>query len=188
MYPQTLALIRVHFRGRDLATAMGAFGVALGLASVSAQLVGGLLLQADVLGLGWRSIFLLNLPIGAAAAALALRWVPESPPGRGRGLDLVGVALLGAALAALVFPLVVGRELGWPLWTWPALGGAAVAGGVLLRHERRVIAREGQPLLDLRLFRIAAGMLGLLATLALYARQLSFWTLLTWDLQGGLGL
>src|SRR5262249_51054011 len=78
MYPQTLALIRAHFNGRDLTIAMAVFGVALGLASVVAQLAGGLILQADVLGLGWRGIFLVNLPAGAAAMLLVPLLVRES--------------------------------------------------------------------------------------------------------------
>jgi MFS family permease len=188
MYPQTLALVRIHFRGQDLVLAMGAFGVALGLASVSAQLVAGLLLQADLLGLGWRAIFAINLPIGAAAAGLALLWIPESASGgRGRG-DHVGGALLTAGLLAFVFPLVVGRDLGWPLWTWPVLAIAGGAGVAFVRHERRLTDRAGAPLLSLHLFRIKTVVFGLLTTLTLYAGQLSFWVLLTWHLQNGLGL
>ena len=188
MYPQTLALIRTHFCGRELASALAAFGVALGLAAVSAQLVSGLLLRADVLGLGWRSIFLVNLPVSVTASGLALRLVPESWGGRTERLDLAGVGLVTIGLLALVFPLTVGRELGWPGWTWGLLIGGGLVGGVFVTNEHRLTRREMGPLVSLDLFRIRAIVVGLLATLALYGGQLSLWLLLTLYLQVGLGL
>lgn len=190
MYPQTLALIRIHYRGRELGWAMGAFGLALGLASVTAQLLGGLLLQLDVLGLGWRSIFLINLPIGAAAMPLAVRWIPEPAGDAGSTIDVAGVLLLTAALGGLVYPLLAGRELGWPSWTWPTLAAAVAAGLAFIGHERRLgdQAGAGAPLLNLDLFRIKTFAIGIATTLALYAGQFSFWVLLTWHLQSGLGL
>src|SRR5205823_3006001 len=102
----------VHFHGRDLATATAAFGMALGLAAVVAQLAGGLILQSNVLGLGWRSIFLVNLPVGILAALLVLILVRESRAAARTRLDLGGVALVTIGLVALVVPLVVGREQG----------------------------------------------------------------------------
>jgi MFS family permease len=188
MYPQTLALIRVHFSGRELMAATAAFGVTLGVAAVAAQLAGGLILQADVLGLGWRAIFLVNVPIGLAAATLALTLVPESRSGRAARLDLAGVALVTVGLVALVLPLIVGREFGWALWTWWLLAGAALTGAVFTVHERRLTRRGMAPLVSLELFRARAFVVGLVMTLVFYGGQLSFFLLLSLYLQHGLGL
>jgi MFS family permease len=188
MYPQTLALIRVHFRGRDLASATAAFGVALGVASVAAQLVGGVIVQSDVLGLGWRPIFLVNLPIGIAAVGLVLLLVPESRPGTATRLDLGGLALVTIGLIALVVPLIVGRELGWAPWTWWLLGGAAAAGALFVAHERRLTVRGLAPLVSVDLFRMRGFVVGLAMTLAFYGGQISFFLLLSLYLQHGLHL
>jgi MFS family permease len=187
-YPQTLALLRVHYRGRDWAVAMAAFGSALGLASVAAQLVGGLLIQADVLGLGWRAIFLAGLPVSVLAGGLALALVPDSRAAGAPGLDRTGVALVTVGLVALVAPLIVGRELAWPVWTWPVLGLAAMAGGVFVLHERRLSRRGRCPLVAPELFRLRPVVLGLVTTLVFYAGQLSFFLVLSLYLQHGLGL
>lgn len=188
MYPQSLALIRVHFSGPRLASAMAAFGVALGMAAVSAQLAGGLLVQADVLGLGWRTIFLVNLPIGVAASALALLLVPESRAGGAARIDLGGVALVTVGLFALVSPLIVGRELGWPQWTWPLLAGAVLIGVLFVAHERRLTERGRWPLVPLDLFQVRGFAIGLVMTLAFYGGQISFFLLLSLYLQHGLRL
>jgi MFS family permease len=188
MYPQTLALIRVHFTGRDLGAAMAAFGMALGGAAVAAQLVGGFVVETNFLGFGWRAIFLVGIPIGVLATGLAVHLVPESRAGGAPRLDLPGVALVTAGLLALVFPLIVGRQLGWPLWTWPLAAGAAVLGALFVAHQRRLARLGLTPLVSLDLFKVRAIVVGLLTTLVFYAGQLSFWLLLTLYLQHGLGL
>lgn len=188
MYPQTLALIRVLFTGRDLGVAMAAFGMALGGAAVAAQLVGGYVVGTDFLGFGWRAVFLVGLPVGGLATGLALLLVPESRAGGAPRLDLAGVALVTAGLLALVFPLIVGRQLGWPLWTWPLAAGAGLLGALFVLHQRRLTARGLTPLVSLDLFRVRPIVVGLVMTLFFYAGQVSFWLLLTLYLQNGLGL
>jgi MFS family permease len=187
-YPQTLALLRVHYRGRHWAVAMAAFGAVLGLASVAAQLVGGVLIQADVLGLGWRAIFLAGLPVSVVACALALLLVPESRAVGAPGLDRAGVVLVTVGLVALVGPLILGRQLAWPAWTWPLLGVAAVAGAAFVLHERSLVRRGRSPLVSLELFRLRPVVLGLVTTLVFYAGQISFFLVLSLYLQHGLGL
>jgi MFS family permease len=188
MYPQTLALIRVHFTGRDLGAAMAAFGMVLGGAAVAAQLIGGYVVGTDFLGFGWRAVFLVGLPVGVLATGLALFLVPESRAGGAPSLDLAGVALVTAGLLALVFPLIVGRQLGWPMWTWPVAAGAGLLGALFVVHQRRLTARGQTPLVSLDLFRVRAIAVGLVMTLVFYAGQLSFWLLLTLYLQHGLRL
>ncbi len=189
MYPQTLALLQVHFRGRDWTVAMGAFGVALGLASVTAQLLGGLIVQADLLGLSWRPIFLVNVPVSVAALTLAMLLVPESRSEHAaESLDLAGVAAATVGLLTLVFPLVVGRELGWPAWTWPSLAVAAMAAAAFVLRERRLTGRAGSPLVPLDLFRVRGVALGLVMTLVFYSGQVPLFLLLSLYLQLGLRL
>jgi len=187
MYPQTLALIRVHFTGRDLGAAMAAFGMALGGAAVAAQLVGGYVVETDFYGFGWRAIFLVGVPIGVLAVGLA-PLVPESRAGGAARLDLAGVVLVTGGLLALVFPLIVGRQMGWPLWTWPVAAAAALLGSLFVTHQRRMTRRGLAPLVSLDLFKQRAVVVGLLMTLVFYSGQLSFWLLLTLYLQHGLGL
>ena len=116
--PQVLSIIGVTYTGDDRVRALSVYGIVLGLAAVGGQLVGGVLVQADVAGLGWRSCFLINVPVGLAAIALAPRLVPESHAGRSSRIDVAGTVLVTAGLTAIMLPLVEGRQHGWPLWTW----------------------------------------------------------------------
>src|SRR3954454_24211975 len=127
--PQVLSIIGVAYTGPDRVRALSVYGIVLGFAAVGGQLLGGVLVQADIAGLGWRSCFLINVPIGIAALAVAGRAVPESRGAGASGLDLVGTVLVTAGLTAVLLPLVEGRAHGWPLWTWLSLPGA---GGLLV--------------------------------------------------------
>ncbi|GAB3168364.1 MFS transporter [Amycolatopsis stemonae] len=132
MAPQSLALIRASLGGRDQTVALGFHGATLGLAAVIGQSLGGLLVTADVWGLGWRVIFLLNLPV--AALALVGSLVLRDPPTRGaERLDWIGAILLFTGLAGIVIPLVEGRALDWPWWSFVVL---VVAAGLLHRFWR----------------------------------------------------
>src|ERR1700760_3279259 len=114
--PQTLAMIGVTYAGKQRATAVTAYGVSLGLAAVLGQLFGGLLIQADVLGLDWRRCFLVNLPVGVVALVVARKVLTESRGATGDRIDLVGTALITVGLIAVVLPLVDGRQAQWPAW------------------------------------------------------------------------
>jgi MFS family permease len=115
----------VIYTGRDRVRAISVYGMTLGLAAVGGQLIGGILIRWDVGGLGWRLIFLINVPVGIAALSLIQRLVPESRAQHARRLDPIGMTLVTLALAALVLPLVEGPQVGWPTWTWLCLGLAA---------------------------------------------------------------
>lgn len=125
--PQVLAILNAVYTGRHRTAAFNAFGLAMGFGGVFGQLIGGVLIQANVAGLGWRTIFLINVPVGVLALVLVRRMAPDSrATGRSR-LDLTGTLLVSLGLVAVVLPLVVGREAGWPLWTWLAVGYALLA-------------------------------------------------------------
>jgi EmrB/QacA subfamily drug resistance transporter len=186
--PNVLAIIGVTYQGPDLAKALGAYGLVMGLAAVTGQLIGGALIQADIAGLGWRSCFLINVPIGLVAVFLARRVVPESRSEQGGRLDLVGTALLTVGLTAVVLPLVDGRQHGWPLWTWVSLGTAPLILIGFAAHQRHLAARGGQPVMAPVLFRARAFSAGLLTQLAFWSGQASFFLVLALYLQQGRGL
>ena len=188
LMPNVLAIIGVTYAGPDRAKALGAYGLVMGLAAVSGQLIGGALIQADVAGLGWRSCFLINVPIGLAAVILARRVVPESRSEHGSRLDLIGTALLTTGLTAVVLPLVEGRQHGWPLWTWVSLGIAPLILICFAGQQRQLAARGGQPLIAPAMFRSRAFSAGLLTQLAFWSGQASFFLVLALYLQQGRGL
>lgn len=158
--PQVLAILRTAYTGRAQLRAINAYALTMGLAAVFGQLIGGLLIQADLFGLDWRACFLINLPIGAVALALSRRMIPESRVPSATRLDLGGTALVTLALTAILLPLIEGREQGWPLWTWLSFALAVV---LLIGYGRR---RHPSPLIDLTMFRERAFSAGLLTHLA----------------------
>jgi EmrB/QacA subfamily drug resistance transporter len=184
LFPQVLAIISTTWRGPAQVRAMNSYGLAAGLGSVFGQLVGGALIGADIAGLGWRAIFLLNVPVGAAALAALPVTVPRVP-GSGRArLDVGGVAVVTAALVTVLFPLIEGRAQGWPSWTWLSLAFAAALLGVFLYTERRA----DNPLIPPSLFAERSFARGLVAQLAFNLGQAAFFLVLALYLQQGRGL
>ena len=183
--PQVLAIIGTVYTGKRRARAFAGYGFAMGIAGVLGQLVGGALIQADVAGLGWRAVFLINGPVGVLTLALVRR-VPESHGVRS-GLDLTGTTLVTAAVSAAVLPLVEGRRHGWPEWTWVSLGAAPVLALVFLAHQRRRSTRGRAALVDLGLFRVASFTVGTLAALTFALVPPAFFFVLALYLQDGRG-
>ena len=186
--PQVLTILGVTYAGAARARAFTAYGMVLASASVGGQLIGGALIQADVAGLGWRSCFLINVPIGVAALLLTPRVVPESRAPQSGRLDIPGALLVTLGLVAVVLPLVEGREKGWPAWTWVCLALAVPLLGAFAWYQRRLRTRGGSPLIDLVLFRQRAFTVGLVAVLVFYAGVASFFLVLALYLQQGRGL
>jgi EmrB/QacA subfamily drug resistance transporter len=186
--PQVLSIIGVVYNGPDRVRAISIYGIVLGLAAVGGQLIGGVLVQADIAGLGWRSCFLINVPIGVVGLAIAARAVPESRVEGANRLDLVGTALVTLGLVDIVLPLVEGRQHGWPAWTWLCLGAAPITLGLFAAHQRRLSRRGGAPLLDPALFRERAFSAGLVTQLVFFASMASYFLVLALYLQQGRGL
>jgi EmrB/QacA subfamily drug resistance transporter len=188
MVPQVLALITASFPARERSRAVGWYGATMGLGFVSGQILGGGLIQADVLGLGWRAIFLVNVPVGAIAVIVASIVVPPARSQRRPRLDPVGAVGVSASLALALVPLTLGRDEGWPVWTWVCLAAAPPAFAATVAWERRLTRRAGEPLLDLTLFRDRAFSAGLLLNFTSIFFFGSFMFVLTLLLQTGLGL
>lgn len=184
MVPQVLAIITSLFHGADRAKAFAWFGVTGGIGAVAGQVLGGVLLDANVLGLQWRSVFLINVPVGAVAIVMALRVLPAARQDNGSRLDPLGALGISAALGLVLVPLVLGRSEGWPTWTWISMVAALPVLLVTLYWERR----HPEPTLDLALFRDSSFTTGLVGNAAFYAFFGSFMLCLTIVLQSGLGM
>jgi MFS family permease len=186
--PNVLAIIGVVYRGPERVQALTVYGIVMGVAAACAQLIGGVLVQADIAALGWRTIFLINLPVGIVALILAPRLVPESRASGARGVDVVGTLLVTAGLAALLVPLIEGRPQGWPTWSWLCLATAPVLLGLFAGYELRLSRRGGAPLLEPSMFRERTFSVGLLTQLTFWCGQASFFLVLALYLQQGRGL
>jgi MFS family permease len=186
MLPQVLSVIRVTFSERQRRTALAAYGVTIAVGQVCGQAIGGMILSADALGLSWRPIFFVNIPVAAVTLLLGLRYLPESRSPTGPSLDLVGVGLLTLGTGLLILPIVEGGALGWPPWCWLALAAVPPAGAGFVWWERRIRAVR-QPLVDLSLFRSPEFRTGLFVNVTLYATISSFFFVLDLYLQMGRG-
>jgi EmrB/QacA subfamily drug resistance transporter len=168
--PQVFSLVRTTFaEGRERTAAFAAMGVVIGVANVSGLVAGGLLLQADMLGLAWRPVFLVNVPIGVISIIVAPFVLPKAAVLSGRRLDVSGVLLSTLGLGLLMYPLIEGRGVGWPLWSVAMLGASPVVLAAFFLHQRWKTRRNLQPLLDTNLLFDRAFALGSLLILIFFA-------------------
>lgn len=187
LFPQVYASIRVNFNGDNSRRAFGMLGMTLGLAAIAGQVLGGWLVHADLFGLGWRSIFLVNVPIGLLAV-VAARHIPESRAPQRPALDWTGVALVSAGLTLLLVPLIEGPDQGWPAWSLWALGAAAVMLALFYRQQEQRRMAGGLPLVDMHLLAQRRFALGALLVLLVYSTSASFFLCFALLVQTGLGL
>ncbi len=183
MVPQVLSTIQVTFPPEERIKALGAFGATAGLGTVSGPLLGGLLIEADWFGWGWRSIFYINVVIALIAVPLAIVLVRESRSPQAAQLDLLGVFLVTAGLLMLVYPIVQGRQNGWPLWGFAMMIAAIGVLAVFVVHERRRKA----PLVPMELFSRRGFAAGVVVSLFFFGSVASFFLVMTFFLQYGLG-
>jgi MFS family permease len=188
LLPQVLGSIRALFPNeRELARAMSAYGIMMGMAAAIGQFSGGVLIQWNPADLGWRAIFLLTLPVCAVTLMLGWKVVPETGGGSSVRLDHGGAALISLALAAIVVPLSEGREQGWPVWVFVVLASVPLLIGVFVLYEDRLSRAGGMPLVDLRLLRIPSFRRGVLVA-ALFFFTTSFYLLFGLYQQEGRGM
>jgi len=186
--PQVLALLGSSFAGAKRVKVFAWYAIAMGLAGVTAQLIGALVIETAPLGLGWRGCFLINLPIGLLGLALAWHAVSETDKRSDMSLDPVGTTLVAATLGMLVLALTHGRESGWPAWSIAFLGAAGICAIVFARHENRMGRSGGMPMVPGQLLRSRGFGIGMLAVFVFYAGVASFYFVLGLHLQQGLGL
>ncbi|QKW33227.1 MFS transporter [Actinomadura sp. NAK00032] len=147
MMPQVYSLIQLKFEGAARGRALSLYAAVIGLGVVVGQVIGGVLVSADLFGTGWRPVFLLNVPIGAVLLIAGLRLLPQGRPAQPKSLDIPGLFTLTTALLLLVIPLVIGHDQDWPLWTTISLAASVPMFAVFALTERAVARHGGDPLL-----------------------------------------
>jgi EmrB/QacA subfamily drug resistance transporter len=165
MIPQGFGMIKEVFAEDELTKVFGAFGPMMGLSILVAPILAGALVEADLWGIGWRLVFLINVPIGIVALVGAVRVLPRTVAHPGLRLDTGGMVLIGLALTAVIYPLIQGRADGWPAWTFLSLATGAVLLGAFGLWERR---RGSDPLIEPGLLTNRTYTSGILVALAFF--------------------
>lgn len=187
LFPQIYASLRVIYDERGRSRAFGLLGMTLGLAAIAGQVIGGLLVEMNLLGLGWRVVFLINIPIGILAV-IASRTIPESKAETGANIDWTGVVLISLGLLLLLLPLLEGPNVGWPLWTaYSFIAGFALV-VIFLAWQHRLTQKGGTPIIALTLFCQPSFSIGSLCVLLIYSTATSLFLCFALLLQSGLGL
>jgi EmrB/QacA subfamily drug resistance transporter len=186
MIPQILATVQVSFPHAERPKAYGMYGAMNGLGAAAAPILGGLLVGNDVFGLGWRSVFWINVPIGLVALVAATALVRESRAERRPRLDLLGVALVSVGLLLLLYPLIQGGERGWPAWSFLMMAGSLPVLAAFAWYQARR-ERTGSALVPVSLFRRRSFASGLLVTVVAFSTISAIFLVLTVQLQAGHG-
>lgn len=186
--PQVLASISSLLTGEHRARAMAMFGVAGGLAAALGQILGGVLIQANVFGLDWRAVFLVNVPVGLIALVAAMKLLPETRADQAHRVDLVGAGLLALTLVLLLLPLTEGRPLGWPAWTWASLAATVPALVLFGVHQHRAERAGAAPLIPPSVLRLRAMRIGLLLAIGFFTSFGGFMFVFALATQGEAGM
>ena len=185
LIPQGLGIVRDAFPPVELGSAFALFGPCIGLSAVLGPILGGVLIDADIWGTGWRLIFFVNLPVGLAAALGAAVLLPRAERTRAVRLDVPGAAIGAIGMGLLVYPLIQGQEAGWPAWTYLMLGGSAVAFAALVAWLRHVRRAGRAPLIEASIFARRQFSAGLAAILVFFAVMAGLLLVLTLFVQFG---
>ena len=165
MIPQGVGMLKEVFAEDEMTKVFGAYGPMIGLSVLAAPILAGALIEANLREIGWRLVFLINVPIGIAAFAGAVRVLPRTVAHPGIRLDTGGMILVGLALTAIIYPLIQGRAAGWPAWTFVMLGAGALLLGAFVMWERR---HHGDPLIEPALLANRTYTSGILVALAFF--------------------
>jgi EmrB/QacA subfamily drug resistance transporter len=136
MIPQGFGLLKEVFDDEELGRATRLFGPTTGFAILGAPILAGALIDANLWHIGWRLVFLINVPIGLAALPFAIRSLPSGVSHPDLKLDVGGVWLVGLAFVAIIYPLIQGQTDGWPAWTFLLLAAGAVLLFLFVRYEQ----------------------------------------------------
>ena len=187
MGPQVMTVIQLQYEGAARMKAMALLATVVSAGVVVGQVLGGALVDLDLLGASWRPVFLINVPVGIALLAIGPRLLPATKRPSGRKMDWLGVALMTGAITLVMVPLVFGHQVGWAWWTWASMAAAVPTAVLLAVHMRRLRARGGTPVADMRLLAAPRFGLGMAATTAVMIAYGGFLFTLTLHLQQGLG-
>jgi MFS family permease len=188
MVPQVLATIQSATEGQDRARAIGLYGATAGIAAVVGQVAGGFIVDANIGGADWRPIFLVNVPVGIAALALAWRSVPSTRAAEPAPIDGLGTGLLAVAVLGLLVPVTEGRTFGWPLWSWALLALVVPAVAAFVLVERRLEHAGRHPLVPPTLLRLPGMRPGLAIAMLFFSGFAAFLFVAAIAFQIGAGL
>lgn len=186
MGPQSLASIHAIFPSEEKNRALSFYGATFGLASAAGQLLGGVLVSADLFGIGWRSVFLINLPVIVLAIPAAIVLLRENRAERPDQLDIPGAVLLAAGLLAFVLPLIEGRENHWPWWCVFLLITSIPLLTAFWHYEKKMELKGASPLIYPSLLQKSGLRKSLAAAFFFYALA-SFFLIFAIYEQGALG-
>ena len=188
MAPQTMAIVQILYTPLERVTKLAYFGVIVGLAAILGPIVGGLLIEWDLFDLGWRLVFLINLPIGLGAVMVGLFVLPAHDPDKDLRIDPVGALIFASAFGGLLYSLITGAENGWSAWLvlFTVLSIAAIAFGWFRARSRRLRGRPA--IIEPGLFTIGTFRWGVLASFCFSSAAIGFLLILSVSLQQGLGL
>lgn len=173
--PQAVTLIHLYFPDRrDKNKAFGYYGLSLGVATILGQFLGGYLITFHVIEASWRLIFLVNLPIGALATILSAWRLRESKPEKPGGFDIPGLILLTTLLGCLIYPLIQGREQGWPVWSLCLLALSVALAVWFIADQHRKSRTGKSPIVHMELFRYRSFSIGVASLLFFFGVHNSF--------------
>jgi len=187
LLPQGFGLIRAAFPAEEYASAFAVFGPVFGLGGILGPVIGGGIIQANILDLGWRSVFLVNVPLGVIAAIIAWRVLPRTPGDKSIKIDLLGTAIIMASSALLIYPLIQGQTEGWPLWIWLMLAASLVGFYLFVVQQRYSAARGGTSLIDAGIFKQRSYTVGVSAIAFFFTGMTGMYLIITLFLQIGHG-
>ncbi|HEX3833867.1 MAG TPA: MFS transporter [Solirubrobacteraceae bacterium] len=166
LIPQGFGMLKEVIPEAEMPKVFAAFGPVMGLSAIAAPILAGVLIDADVLGTGWRLVFLINVPIGLFALVTAVRVLPRGASHAGVRLDVPGMFLVGVAAVAIIYPLIQGRADGWPVWIFAMLAAGLALLGAFVAYER---GRRHAPLIEPGLLRNRTYTTGIAVALAFFA-------------------
>jgi EmrB/QacA subfamily drug resistance transporter len=187
MVPQVTSLIQILYAPAERMKAMGVFGILGGLSAVLGPVIGGLIIHANLFGLHWRPIFLINVPVGIIALVGGYIALPGGKSGHPLRIDLQGILYLSAALLLLLVPLIEGRELHWPAWMAIAPVVAILPAFAFIRHIKKRSLKDGSALVVPELFHIRSFSYGLLASVLFRITMAGYFLIFSLLLQLGFG-
>lgn len=187
MVPQVMSLMQVMFKPHERAGVMGLFGALAGVAASLGPVVGGILIHFNIAGLDWRPIFLINVPVGIFALWAAFRYLPEGKSPHPLKLDIWGTGIIVIAMLLLVFPLIQGRELDWPIWTFVMMGLSLPTLALFAWWQKRKDKKDGSALIAPILFKTSSFVKGLTINIVFQSAMIGFFLPFTLLLQIGLG-
>jgi MFS family permease len=188
MGPQTMAIVQLLYTPIERVSRLAWFGIIVGLSAIVGPIIGGVLIEWNPFGLGWRLIFLINLPVGALALMLGRSTLPMIKPSGELRIDPVGAGLFAFGFGGVLLALIQGAELGWPLWAFALIAGGAMLAGLGWRRAVRR-RRGGEPaIIEPGLFALRTFRWGIVAALAFSSGAMGFLLILAVSLQQGLGL